>query len=434
MSWVGRQIALLLCIVGLSGLLLSTLVACSDEPTVTASPTATRTLAPTRKPTATLTSTPTRTPRPTRGPGLDELMETPVALAAAADLEGARSAYDDLTDLYPDRVEPLLGLSALAQRQGDWDVALEHLQRAVKVDPSSREALRQWALLLEQQGDYASLARVYDRMVQLEPDDPDLLVARAMIEARLGQSDAAVDDLQAAQALDPYREYAWINVAGAASGSRQYEAAISIATAGLETHSDAAALLMERGLAYLSLDEADKAMADFDAVIALDDSHYSAYHWRGRTMIALGRYEDASDDLQKAGELGVLAGAAGVNQAYESMAYAADAMAHTDVNAAFTYLAQQVFESGSRDALLLGYGLVRWRQGSVSLALDYMDSRVEAGYIPALYWRGVIHAAEDQPIKAVADLQAFLAMRHFGPDVESARALLDGLGVEPDDK
>lgn len=359
-------------------------------------------------------------------------MGTPLALAAAADLEGAQSAYDDLVDLYPDRVEPLLGLSAIAQRQGDWESALNYLEKAVEVDPTSQEALRQWALLLDWQGDYNRLLEAYDRMIRLVPDSPDLLVGRAMIEARLGQAEAAVDDLQAAQTLDPYREYAWIIVAGAASGARRYETAIAIASAGLKVHPEATGLLMERGLAYLSLGETEKAIEDLDAIIALDDADHNAYHWRGRTLIELERYDEAADDLQKAGKLGSLSGAAGVNQAYESMAYAADAMARNDVNAAFTYLAQQVFEYGSRDALLMGYGLVRWRQGNASLALDYMDSRVEANYIPALYWRGVIYADQDKNVEAAADLRAFLAVRQFGPDVEMARRLLESLGKNPD--
>jgi tetratricopeptide (TPR) repeat protein len=335
-------------------------------------------------------------------------------------------------DLYPDSVEPLLGLSAIAQRQGDWDSALDYVRRAAEVDPTSQEALRQWALLLEQQGDYASLVKVYDQMAQLVPASADLLVARAMTEARLGQADPAIADLQAAQKLDPYREYAWINVAGAASGLRHYDTAIAIASAGLEAYPETTGLLMERGLAYLSSDQAETAMADFDAVIAADDMQYDAYHWRGRTLITLGRYEEAATDLKKAGELGVLSGAAGVNQAYESMAYAADAIARSDIDGAFSYLKQQVFQYGSRDALLLGYGLVRWRQGSIPLALDYLDGLVASGYVPAFYWRGTIYADDGQNAEAVADLKAFLDTRHFGPDAEAARRLLVSLGEDPD--
>jgi tetratricopeptide (TPR) repeat protein len=409
------------------------LAACSFADRTPPDPTATLTRAATWTPTVTLTPTPSRTPTPTRGPGLDTLVKTPLALAAAADLEGAQSAYDDLATLYPGRAEPLLGLSAIAQRQGDWKAALDYLESAVEVDPSNQEALRQWTLLLEQQGDYASLVKVYDRMVQLTGDNPDLLVARAMAEARLGQAEAAVDDLQAAQALDPYREYAWINVAGAASGARQYESSTQIASAGMEAAPESAGLLMERGLAYLSLGLTEPAIEDFDAVIKADSSRYDAYHWRGRALTALERYDDAATDLETAADLGVHSGAAGVNQAYESMAYAADAMARSDVNAAFTYLKEKVFQYGSRDALMLGYGLVRWRQGSVPLALDYLDSLVNAGYVPALYWRGALYAEQGETLDAVADLRAFLAIRRFGPDVESARALLESLGEDPDD-
>lgn len=419
------------CLIVLGSMLF--LGACSFGTGTPPSPTATPTPAPTRTPTVTPTPTPTRTPAPTRGPGLATLVGTPLALAAAADLEGAQSSYRDLATLYPRSARPLLGLSAIAQRQGDWAAALDYLQSAAEVEPSNQEALRQWALLLEQQGDYDSLVAVYDRMVQLTLDDPDLLVARAMAEARLGQSQSAVDDLQAAQALDPYREYAWINVVGAAFGARQYEPAIVIASAGLDVSPGAAGLLMERGLAYLSLGKAEAAIKDFDAVIAADNSRYDAYHWRGRALIAQERYDEAVADLKQAADLGVLSGAAGVNQAYESMAYAADAMARSDVEAAFTYLKEQVFQYGSRDALRLGVGLVRWRQGNIPLALNYLDSLVDAGYVPALYWRGALYADQDQTVDAVTDLRAFLSVRRFGPDVESARGLLESLGEDPDD-
>lgn len=431
MSISRRCESILCCLIVLGSMLL--LAACSTGSGTPPGPTVTLTRASTRTPTVTPAPTPTRTPTPTRGPGLGTLMKTPLALAAAADLEGAQSAYEDLVTLYPGRADPLMGLSAIAQRQGDWEAALGYLERAAEVDPSNWEALRQWALLLEQQGDYDDLVEVYDRMVQLSADDPDLLVARAMAEARLGKSKSAVDDLQAAQAVDPYREYAWINVAGAASGARQYESAIQIASAGLEASPGAARLLMERGLANLSLGQTEAAIKDFDTVIASDSSHYDAYHWRGRALIALERYDDAATDLKTAADLGVRSGAAGVNQAYESMAYAADAMARSDVNAAFTYLKEKVFQYGSRDALMLGYGLVRWRQGSIPLAFNYLDSLVEAGYIPALYWRGALHAEQGDTVDAVGDLRAFLSVRRFGPDVESARAVLESLGEDPDD-
>jgi len=128
----------------------------------------------------------------------------------------------------------------------------------------------------------------------------------------------------------------------------------------------------------------------------------------------------------------VKSGVQDVNLAYESMAFAADAMSRDHVDDAFSYLAENVIKYGSRDPLMLGYGLVRWRQGSIDQALTRMDALVRAGYTPALYWRGAIYADQKDRGKAMLDLKYFLGAAHSGPDVESARAILTSLGVDPD--
>jgi tetratricopeptide (TPR) repeat protein len=419
---------------GLLTVLLATLLAaCHPSPAGTVPPsapppTATRTPTATPSPTPTFTPTATPTPSPTPGPGLETLLQTPDELVRAVALEEAVGAYEELAALYPQRAEPRLRLAALAQREGDPEAALVHLWAAVEADPGSMEALRQLALLLDQEGEYEDLVDVYGRMLALTPDDADLLIARAMTNARLGKAGAAVADLEGAQSMAPYREYAWVNAAGAASGSRQYRAAIEIAAAGLAANPDLAGLLLARGEAHLSLDEPEEALVDFEAAVALDAYSFAAYHWRGRTLVALGRYEEAVEDLQRAADLGVLSGVSGVYDAYGAMADAADALARSDPQAAFTYLAQQVFRYGSRDPLLLGYARVDWRRGNVSLALSRLDNLVDAGYVPALFWRGQIHAEEGQVGEAIADLEAYLAVRRSGPDAETARRLLESLG------
>src|SRR5687767_9326539 len=71
----------------------------TDQPTEdSASTTApSRTPAPTRTPTE--TPIPTDTPRPTPGPSLDELLGTPNAFAASADLTSAQAEFEALTNL-----------------------------------------------------------------------------------------------------------------------------------------------------------------------------------------------------------------------------------------------------------------------------------------------------------------------------------------------
>jgi tetratricopeptide (TPR) repeat protein len=404
----------------------------TEEATAISEATATPTVVPSSTPEPTASPTPTNTPRPTAGPGLAELLGTPNALVASADLENAALAYQELVQLYPNDAEPWLGLASIAQREGFPDLAMEHLHSAVEADPLDFEALRQLAIFLEQQADYEGVLPIYTQMIALMPDDADLYVARAVVAARLADVQTAINDLQSAHEIDPFRQYAWLNTAAAAASAREYESAIEIASAGLEAFPESVSLHVERGLAQFALGEVEMALADFDAALAIDDQSYKAYLWRGRALDELGRYDEAAEALQEAGRLGVDAGVAGVNLGYEAMSDAADIIARSAPEDAFDYLAAEVIKHGSQDALLMGYARVDWRRGNTDLALGRLTGLVRDGYIPAFYWRGIINAEDGNTVDAIDDLRGFLAVRPYGPQAEAARAVLESLGVDPD--
>jgi tetratricopeptide (TPR) repeat protein len=417
--------------------LVALLSACaSPEPTVS-SVSATRTPLPTPSPEPTHTQAPTATPSatptptPTPGPGLDDLLLTPDALVAVAELERALEAYQVLAALYPDRAEPLLAQAAVAQRQGDPEAALAYLRAAVDAQPESEEALRQLSLLLERQGLYDELLAVYDRLIELDPINRGYLIARATVFARLGQAESAAADLGAAQALEPGLEYAWLNVTGSAYGQREYQAAAEIASLGLEAYPSSSELYQARGLAWMSLGDYPAAASDFESAVEIDETSYLALYWYGRALAEIGDTEQAIEVLQGAGELGTLSGV-GADGAFEAMAAAADLIAIDDSNEAFSYLAGQVFQFGSVDGLLMGYGLIERRRGNSDLAFVRMNSLATDGYVPALFWRGVLYAEQEEDELAVEDLQAYLELRPFGPDSERARDVLESLGVDPD--
>lgn len=60
---------------------------------------------------------------------------------------------------------------------------------------------------------------------------------------------------------------------------------------------------LSRGAAYLKLREADKAIADFSRVIALDDKGPRAYYYRGMSHSQKKDYSKAVEDFSKAIEL-----------------------------------------------------------------------------------------------------------------------------------
>lgn len=388
---------------------------------------------PTATPLPTLTPTQTATPTATPGPGLDELLQTPVARYTAAELEEAAADYAALAALYPLRAEPWLGQATIAQRNGDDEAALAYLLRAVEAEPTSFEAWRRLAVVYEQQGRTSEAAEVYGQMITLVPGDPDLYIARAMAQARMGQAQAAIDDLRSAQALDPYREYAWLNVAGAAYGGRAYETAIAIANGGLEAYPASTALRILSGQARLAQGDTEAALADFTAAAGQNERDYIALRWQGEALAQLGRNEEAIAAFQQAGALGTGAGAGGQTTGFEAMTSAARLMAQSDPTAAFEYLAQQVIRFGQPPPLLIGYALIELERGDPGAAANRLSNLIDRyNYVPAFYWRGVINAQQGRSREAIADLSAFLVVRPTGPEAEAARALLESLGVDPD--
>lgn len=80
-----------------------------------------------------------------------------------------------------------------------------------------------------------------------------------------------------------------------------------------------------RGAAYLRLDKADEALADFNAVIEMDSSNARAYHLRGLAYEKTGENDKALHDFNSALELKSDYGAV-----YYSRASLNNKMGHTE--------------------------------------------------------------------------------------------------------
>jgi tetratricopeptide (TPR) repeat protein len=181
----------------------------------------------------------------------------------------------------------------------------------------------------------------------------------------------------------------------------------------------------------MSLGDYSAAASDFESAVEIDDTDYLALYWYGLALAETGEIDQAIEVLQQAGELGTESGV-GADRAFEAMAVAADLIAIDDSDEAFSYLAGQVFQFGSVEGLLMGYGLIERRRGNPDLAFVRMNSLATDGYLPALYWRAVLHAEQEEDELAVEDLLTFLELRPFGPEAEQAREMLVRLGINPD--
>jgi lipoprotein NlpI len=89
-----------------------------------------------------------------------------------------------------------------------------------------------------------------------------------------------------------------------AAAHNKYEDAIALYTSALEgsgfSARDQASLYDKRGVAYASMGEAEKAIADFDRALRLAPDHVFAHFNRGVALDSMGRYDDAIADFAAA--------------------------------------------------------------------------------------------------------------------------------------
>jgi lipoprotein NlpI len=89
-----------------------------------------------------------------------------------------------------------------------------------------------------------------------------------------------------------------------AAAHNKYEDAIALYTSALDggdfAARDQASVYDKRGVAYASLGEAEKALADFDRALHLAPDHVFAHFNRGVALDSMGRYDDAIADFAAA--------------------------------------------------------------------------------------------------------------------------------------
>jgi tetratricopeptide (TPR) repeat protein len=69
----------------------------------------------------------------------------------------------------------------VAQREGNWDESTAYLQQALALDPRNAELLNQAALTYTRLRQFPAALKLYDRALDIVPNDPDLTALKAAI-------------------------------------------------------------------------------------------------------------------------------------------------------------------------------------------------------------------------------------------------------------
>ncbi|HMB71287.1 MAG TPA: hypothetical protein VKU85_18395, partial [bacterium] len=114
--------------------------------------------------------------------------------------------------------------------------ALDQYVRATEADPAWGEPVANIARLYLRANRSEPAEAAAEDALRLAPGKPDYLVLRAEIRNHTRAHAAARDDAEAALAVDPAFHDAFVELARALAGLREWDAADSVLAAGLERH------------------------------------------------------------------------------------------------------------------------------------------------------------------------------------------------------
>lgn len=231
-----------------------------------------------------------------------------MARRAAGDWEGAIARFSDALN---QNIEPSSSLNRSVVyfyrgfaylSQNNLDRALVDFNQAIELQPTFAEAYSNQVLIYIARGDYSHALAAANQAIKLKPDLVFAYNNRGLVHLTTGDYDRAIADFSQTLKLisDANDSSHTVRQDGTQLGAfNQSEQEVPIVSFFFTELSDYLVYL-NRGSAYFSEGDSDRALADFNQAIKLQPKHAFAYFNRGAVYFTKQDYERALADLNQA--------------------------------------------------------------------------------------------------------------------------------------
>jgi tetratricopeptide (TPR) repeat protein len=107
------------------------------------------------------------------------------------DYELAKATFVLVRNVLPGSSDVLAALALIARRQGRWDESIQYWEQALALDPRNSAWLTFWAQTYSMLRQFPAALKMYDRALDIESNDPDLIAAKAGIHQAEGDLERA---------------------------------------------------------------------------------------------------------------------------------------------------------------------------------------------------------------------------------------------------
>jgi TolB-like protein/Tfp pilus assembly protein PilF len=119
----------------------------------------------------------------------------------------AKTTFVQLREALPGSSDVLYALGLVTRRQGKWDESIAHLEHALALDPRNGEVLSNTAWTYAMVRQFPAALKLYDRALEITPQNPDLIAVKASVYQAMGDLEKASQLLSAINVQSPIQPF-----------------------------------------------------------------------------------------------------------------------------------------------------------------------------------------------------------------------------------
>jgi serine/threonine protein kinase/predicted Zn-dependent protease len=97
------------------------------------------------------------------------------------DYASAKTTFGRVSKMLPSSSEVPMALGLIARREGNWDQSITYYEQALALDPGNELLLMRAVWPYTELRQFPAALKLYDRILDLKPDDPDAMAGKASI-------------------------------------------------------------------------------------------------------------------------------------------------------------------------------------------------------------------------------------------------------------
>ena len=207
----------------------------------------------------------------------------------------ARALVEQAIERFPMLPRLWLDRSYVLAATGDNDGQIEALRQALRISPGWGPAMRELAEALDRDGKLEAACDLLKQAVSRAPLDPANRGVYAEKLWKIGQSAAAVEQLQEALKLDPSYDWAWRSLASWCERMDEPEKVLAFARELTQRRPGDPRTWLALVRLLNNPADTDEVLASLDRVLALSPRHPEARDLKAERLTEQGRYAEARD-------------------------------------------------------------------------------------------------------------------------------------------